>query len=245
MNRRQRREAERASRLPKDVAAALAALGPCPGYDGVHTVEAAAVVAKTRVAWQEARREVVETYRRRSRLSDALVVQERHSPTVEISVDDDAGKRTTRANITRVRRSEAWRHNHLTAMQRQAEFEIARIWRYRAGAVAAKSANIGRAPSSRGTTGPVGDEGEFRYIELENAWREFVREAPRHSVHVGLVVRLLTDAVTLADVEFEMRIREGEAFRGYTAGLDLWATIRGWTRKKLRPQRVAAKPGRR
>ena len=52
---------------------------------------------------------------------DALEWQERHSPTVEISVDDPEATRKARRNLTRCRQSEVWRHNRLTGMQREAE----------------------------------------------------------------------------------------------------------------------------
>ncbi len=54
---------------------------------------------------------------------DALDWQETHHPTVEISVDDPESTRKARRNMTRCRQSEAWRHNRLSGMQRDAEKE--------------------------------------------------------------------------------------------------------------------------
>lgn len=226
MNRRQRRELKRA---PLDLQAALDALGPCPDYGpDVATIEQAAIVARARVAWQHRRAGVIEQYRRRSRITDVEVLQAMHSPTVEISVDDNAGKRSTRANITRVRQSEAWRHNLLTPFQRQAEFEIAAVWRARAGQLGVKTASFLRIPPASSQAEHV----SMQQVEVELAWLAFLREAKAKRVHVPLVLRLLTEPVTLAQAEFDFRLVPGEAFKAYVAGLDLWCSVRGWAMKR-------------
>lgn len=217
MNRRQRRALKR---TPLDLQATLDALGPCPDYGpDVATIEQAAAVARARVAWQDRRAAAIEQYRRRSRLSDPEVVQAMHSPTVEISVDDPAGKRSVRANVTRVRLSEAWRHNRLTAMQRQAEAEIEAVWSLRTAGLGLTVSNLARIRG--GAVQPQNDG-------LELAWLDFLREAQRRRVHLRLLLALITTPVTLAQVERDLRLTRGEAFPAFVAGLDLWCQIRGW-----------------
>jgi hypothetical protein len=220
VNRRQRRALKR---TPLDLQAALDALGPCPDYGAdVATIEQAAAVARARVAWQAKRAATIEQYRRRSRISDVEVLQAMHSPTVELSVDDPAGKRRTRANLTRVRKSEAWRHNRLTAMQRQAESEIEAVWSIR-------TAGTGMAISNLQAIHGGGVGSQPRNDELELAWVDFLREAKAKRLHLRLLLAVITQPVTLADVERDMRLVPGEAFPAFVAGLDLWCAVRGWT----------------
>ena len=179
---------------PAALVEALAAVGPVPDYDAVHTVEDAATVAKARVAWQDRRRAVTEAHRKRSRVTDVEAMQERHSPTVEIAVDDGASKRT-RSNYTRVRQSEAWRHNRLSAMERQAETEMLRAWQARtSGLGAIRSALRPRLASG-------GFRESVENATLESAWLETTREARRRKINFGVVVEVLTEPRTLAEVD--------------------------------------------
>jgi len=211
---------------PAALADALAAIGPEPGYDGVHTVEDAATVAKARVAWQERRAEVAAAHRKRSRVTDVEAMQERHSPTVEIAVDDGAGKRRTRTNYTRVRQSEAWRHNQLSAMQRQAEVEMVSAWKARTAGTGIRSFSQWGGPIDAGHRTNDGDHGGT----LEKAWVEFVAACKAHRIRVALVVEVLAEPQTLRDVEKKFRMRPGSAMARYCRALDLWAVIRGWVR---------------
>ena len=209
---------------PAALADALAAIGPLPGYDDVHTVEAAATVAKSRVAWQDRRAEVAAAHRKRSRVTDVEAMQERHSPTVEIAVDDGASKRT-RSNYTRVRQSEAWRHNRLSAMERQAEIEMARAWQARTGGLGA----IRSALRPRLASGGYRESVESS--TLESAWLETTREARRRKINFRVVVEILTEPKTLAEVEHDHRLKSGMAFSFYVRALALWCVVRGWVRR--------------
>jgi hypothetical protein len=218
------RRKQRAMRKPPAaLVEALAALGPPPGYDGVHTVEDAALVAKARVAWQERRREVTDAHRKRSRVTDVEAMQERHSPTVEIAVDDGAGKRT-RANYTRVRQSESWRHNRLSAMERQAELEMARAWLARTGGLG----TIRSALRPRLASGGYRESADSPV--LESTWLQITREARRRKINFAVVVEVLTEPKTLGQIEHDHRLQNGMAFSFYVRVLGLWCVARGWVR---------------
>ncbi len=153
---------------------------------------------------------------------DALEWQERHSPTVEIAVDDPEATRKARRNLTRCRQSEAWRHNRLTGMQREAEREMELALRSRI-------AGLGTAVSRYGAA-----RGGGTNIELGSAtdslWRAWATEAPQRRIMVAVVIECLTEPKTLTDIERDHRMRQGQAFEHYAAGLDLWCELRGWTR---------------
>lgn len=153
---------------------------------------------------------------------DALDWQELHSPTVEIAVDDPEATRKTRRNLTRVRQSEAWRHNRLSGMQRDAEKEMEFAWRQRTAGLGAAASRYGesRGASSRADLG----------ASVDASWREWVALAHRRRLLVEAVVDVLTEPRSLAEVEHNRRMRKGEAFRNYAAGLDLWCEVRGWIR---------------
>jgi hypothetical protein len=219
------RRKQRAMRAPPAaLVEALAAIGPEPGYDGVHTVEDAASVARARVAWQERRRATTDAHRKRSRVADVEAMQERHSPTVEIAVDDPAGKRRTRSNFTRVRQSEAWRHNRLSAMERQAETEMLRAWQARTGGLGA----IRSALRPRLASGGYRESVES--ATLESAWLELTREARRRKIKMAVVVEVLTEPKTLRQIDRDYRQRTGMAFSFYVRALALWCVARGWVR---------------
>jgi hypothetical protein len=202
----------------------LAGAGPKPEFRNAYTVEEAAAVVREQIAWQRRRDALAETHRKRQRISDPVAAQERHSPTVEIAVDDPASKRRIRRNITRVRQSEAWRHNQLDPMQRQAETEIAAAWLARTVGLQAHSLRLDRVGSG---SPPAGNE---RWaLELDHVWREWVNEARRRRISVKAMLMLVTEPMTLPDVERACRLRPGRAIEVYCDGLDLWAKLRGWT----------------
>lgn len=153
---------------------------------------------------------------------DALDWQERHSPTVEIAVDDPEATRKTRRNLTRVRQSEAWRHNRLTGMQRDAEKEMEFAWRQRTAGLGAASSRYGEARGGGGRA----DLGS----SIDATWREWVALAHQRRIMVDAVVDCLAEPKSLAQIEHDRRMRRGQAFDNYVAGLDLWCEIRGWTR---------------
>ena len=153
---------------------------------------------------------------------DALDWQERHSPTVEIAVDDPEGTRKARRNLTRVRQSEAWRHNRLTGMQRDAEKEMEFAWRQRTAGLGAASSRYGeaRGGSSRADLGS----------SVDASWLEWAKMAHQRRILVAAVIDCLAEPRTLAEIERTHRMRRGQAFDNYVAGLDLWCEVRGWTR---------------
>ena len=117
-----------------DLNAALAALGPIAADpDG-------------RIAWWRERTAIIDRHRRRSRMTDVEQQQETHSPTVEIAVDDPEATRKVRRNITRVRQAEAWRHNRLSGMQRDAEREVEFAYRALTHGLGASRMKMGIEP---------------------------------------------------------------------------------------------------
>lgn len=158
---------------------------------------------------------------------DALDWQELHSPTVEIAVDDPEGARKARRNLTRVRQSEAWRHNRLTGMQRDAEKEMEFAWRQRTAGLGAAVQRYRESATSRGSSNRV--ELGASVEETWCIWASLV-VAGRGRIVLGAVVDCLSEPKTLAQIERDHRMRRGQAFDNYVAGLDLWCEIRGWIR---------------
>lgn len=154
---------------------------------------------------------------------DALDWQERHSPTVEIAVDDPEATRKTRRNLTRVRQSEAWRHNRLTGMQRDAEKEMEFAWRQRTPGLGAASSRYGEARGGGSNRTDLG-------ASVDESWREWAAKAVARRIMVNAVIDCLAEPKSLAQVEHDHRMRRGQAFDNYVAGLDLWCEVRGWIR---------------
>lgn len=153
---------------------------------------------------------------------DALDWQERHSPTVEIAVDDPEGTRKARRNLTRVRQSEAWRHNRLTGMQRDAEKEMEFAWRQRTAGLGAAVSQYGllRGGSGRADLGS----------SIDTAWLEWTKLAHQRRILVAAVIDCLAEPRTLTEIERTYRMRRGQAFDNYVLALDLWCEVRGWMR---------------
>jgi hypothetical protein len=202
-------------RKPKseiDLNAALDALGPVAAYPA------------GRIAWWRDRVAILDRHRRRSRMSDVEALQERNWPSVEISVDDPEATRKVRRNLTRVRQSEAWRHNRLTSMQRDAEREVEFAWRHRTAGLGAATSKYGILPGGGGARTDLG-------AEIDTVWREWHREAGRRGINQRVVIDVFSEPWTLAQIERDRRLRRGHAFAIYTRGLDLWAELRGWMRR--------------
>lgn len=159
--------------------------------------------------------------RPKRRPNDALEWQERHSPTVEIAVDDPEATRKTRRNLTRVRQSEAWRHNRLTGMQRDAEKEMEFAWRQRTAGLGAASSRYGeaRGGSNRADLG----------ASIDEAWSKWSALTVPRRIMRAAVIDCLAEPKSLAQIERDHRMRRGQAFDNYVAGLDLWCEVRGWT----------------
>lgn len=232
MNRKQRREARRlATDATMPLIDQMRALGPCPDYGpDVCTVEDAAAVARARVAWQGRREAIMLAHRKRSRVSDPQVLQERHSPTVEISVDDPAGNQRARRNVTRIRKSESWRHNTLTAMQRQAESEMQMAWLARTVGAGVAGMNLDGVRGGRGVT----TDDSQRSIDLEAAWHGLVRACRRERIPFAVVVAVLTEPRTLAELDRQFRLGEGASMFEYVRALDAWSVLRGWSQSTYR-----------
>jgi len=154
---------------------------------------------------------------------DALDWQEQHSPTVEVAVDDPEATRKVRRNITRVRQSEAWRHNRLSSMQRDAEKEMEFAWRQRTSGLGAASPKYGAA--LRGSSNRI-DLGS----SVEASWVEWCRMVHGRRIMLDAVTDCLAEPLTLVEVERKHRMRKGQAFENYVKGLDLWCEVRGWIR---------------
>jgi hypothetical protein len=160
---------------------------------------------------------------KKPKFGDALDWQERHSPTVEIAVDDPEGTRKARRNLTRCRQSEAWRHNKLSGMQQDAAKEMEFAFRARTsglGAAVSKYTPLGGGSSGRGDTGAAADA----------TWREWAKIAPERRIMVAAVIDCLVEPKTLGQVERDNRMRRGQAMDHFILGLDLWCELRGWIR---------------
>lgn len=151
---------------------------------------------------------------------DALDWQEVHSPTVEIAVDDPEATRKTRRNLTRCRQSEAWRHNRLDGMQRDAWMEMAKAYQIRTS---------GSRPA-RSSYGPRVGSGQPESAILEETWRNWCTSAVDRRIMVNAVIDCLIEPKTLAEIERDYRMRRGQAMDEFVSGLHLWAELRGWAR---------------
>jgi hypothetical protein len=217
-------------RQSRDLRDALLAAGPKPTYANVFTTEQAADVARAILAWHRRRTRITETWRKRSRLSDPELVQERHSPTVEIAVDDPEAKRRVRRNITRVRQSEAWRHNNLDTMQRQAEAEMHSAWRLRTGGLQIRGQRLDLGAAGR----PSAIERDTAImLKLDATWREWIVEAKARGIDRRVIIMVLSEPRTLSEVERACRLPRGAAIEIYRRGLDLWCELRGWLRPAI------------
>lgn len=196
-----------------DENAELDALGPVAAYP------------EGRIAWWRARCAIIDRHRRRSRMSDPEKLQERHSPTVEIAVDDPEATRKARRNLTRARLSEAWRHNQLTSMQRDAQGEMDLARR-------ADVCGMSAAVSKYSPLGVHGHGGADIAIEIAETWTAWQQQASMRGVAVGVMVDCLSEPLTLADIERAHRLKSGQAMACYVRGLDLWCELRGWIQRR-------------
>ncbi len=151
---------------------------------------------------------------------DPLDWQELHSPTVEIAVDDPESTKKARRNLTRCRQSEAWRHNRLTGMQRDAEKEMEFAWRKRTPGLGASSSRYGEARGGGG--------GLDLSASVEQSWLTWNRLAHLRRILVPAVIDCLAEPRTLGEIEKIHRMRRGQAFTNYASALDLWCLVRGW-----------------
>lgn len=169
------------------------------------------------------------TMKKRRAGRDALDWQEVHSPTVEIAVDDPESTRKVRRNLTRCRQSEAWRHNQLSGMQRDAEREMEFAWRQRTVGLGAAVSRYGAA---RGQTN-IASLG----ADADATWREWAREAYQRRIVVAAAIDCLAEPKTLAQVERDHGLPRGRAMANYVGALDLWCELRGWV-----PRRAVSAP---
>lgn len=214
-------------RPTRDLPSALAAAGPLPALSRYADDETTERIAAQRIAWHDRRQQITDNHRRRSRLSDPAMVQERHSPTVEIAVDDPEAKKRARRNLTRVRQSEAWRHNQLTPMQRQAETEIMLTWKTLSAGLSTTS-----SAAFRGLRFGASAVSSILIIAvtLEEVWRDFVPELRRRRIRRDVVIEMLSEPRTMREVEHDHRLPHGRALAIYTRALDCWCELRGWMR---------------
>lgn len=204
-----------------DLTSRLKRLGPYPrSADG-----GIGELARLRLTWHVERARIVDSWRRRNRLR-AVDIQEINFPTEEIAVDLPEGERRVRRNRTRVRQSEAWRHNQLTVMQRQAETNMEISWKVRTQGFGPLVAGYTGMPSAR-VASPVQDLD----ARLEQEWLEWFREALAKKIAVAVVLDVLTEPRTLADIEKSRKLKRGKALAEYQRGLDLWCEQRGWKRQ--------------
>lgn len=184
-----------------------------------------ATIGARRVAWHDRRTQITTTHAKRSRLTgEPEDVQARHSPTVEIAIDDSDGKKRARRNMTRVKQSEAWRHNQLSGVQRQAESEMYSIYRERTVGLRSSSGSLGLGISG----GRNADADAADRSDRESAWLTWFAQARKKKVATSVVIACIDATATLRELDSSYGKRHGWALRHYRSGLDLWAILRGW-----------------
>lgn len=160
--------------------------------------------------------------KRRNELQDAIRHRDAKrvvDDTVEISVDDPDDVKKRRKNTTRVKQSEAFRHNKLDGMQREACREMVIAWQTR-------TMGLGPSRSKYGFTGG----GMRDSYQLDEEWKNWLAAAVDRRIMVAVVIECLVEPKTLTQIEHDHRLRRGQALIQFTAGLDLWAELRGWMR---------------
>lgn len=145
--------------------------------------------------------------------------------TVEVVGEDPEDSKRRRTAIMRCNKADAWRHNQLNGMQREAEKELGFAWRLRTGDGPRLAVSKYGARSSGGSPSRM-DLG----ADIEAMWLEWHRMAPIRGVMADPVVELLTAPTTLTDIERNHRMRRGQGLANHVRGLDLWCELRGWIR---------------
>ena len=167
--------------------------------------------------------------KKRNELQDAIRHRDAKravDDTVEIMADDPGSTRK-RKNATRALKSEAWRHNQLDGMQRDAWHEMALAWQTR-------TVGLGPSRSKYGLSGGGVPSG----YKLDQEWRNWCAAAVDRRIMIAVVIDCLVEPKTLPQVERDHRLRKGQAMSQFVLGLDLWSELRGW----LRGPRMQAGP---
>jgi hypothetical protein len=168
---------------------------------------------------------------KRARIMDAWNrnLVEINYPTEALTVDYSIGRQSVVRNPTRVRQSEAWRHNQLTSMQRQAETEMQIGWKV---LTVGLSASISRYGAPRGA--PVGAAQEHS-AGVDDDYLKWSRNALAEKFPLAVFLDVLTEPRTLQEIERSRKLKPGKALAIYQRGLDLWCEMRGWARRKVEP----------
>lgn len=170
--------------------------------------------------WQAYR---LEWIRKRNQLQDAIRQRDAKrvvDDTVEIAADDPDDLKKVRKNLARAKQSEAWRHNKLTPMQRDAAHEMTLAW---------QSRTVGLGPS-RSKYGAVGGGAMPESYKLDKEWKDWLAAAVDRRIMIGPVIDCLTEPMTLPEIERKHRMRRGQAMDQFISALDLWCELRGWVR---------------
>jgi hypothetical protein len=114
-------------------------------------------------------------------------------------------------------------------MQRDAEREVEFAYRALTHGLGASRMKMGIEP--RGHYDAQSDVS----ANVAETWRDWCREARRRRIAQPAFLEVLTEPKTLAQIERDRRLRRGQAFDNYSRGLDLWAELRGWTRRGPAP----------
>lgn len=160
--------------------------------------------------------------KRRIKLEDAIRnrnAKRTVDDTVEIMADDPEDTKKRRRNLTRVKQSEAWRHNRLDGMQREAMHEMVIAWQTR-------TVGLGPSRSKYGFTGG----GMRDSYQLDEEWKNWLAAAVDRRIMVSVVIDCLVEPKTLGQIERDHRLRRGQAMDQFLLALDLWAELRGWMR---------------
>lgn len=173
-----------------------------------------------RRSWTKRRNQLLDAIRHR----DAKRVVD---DTVEIVTDDPSDRKKRRQNPTRVLQSEAWRHNRLDGMQRDAWQEMALAWQTR-------TVGLGPSRSKYGLNGGGFPSG----YKLDQEWRDWCAAAIDRRIMVAVVIDCIAEPKTLTQIERDHRLRRGQAMDQFILALDLWSELRGW----LRGPRMQAGP---
>jgi hypothetical protein len=217
----------------KTLRAQLEALGARPVVTGREKPERLEAVLLSAAAWDKRRATIIERAFRRPELLDAEDWQEVHSPTTLVAANDPEVTKSIRRNMTRIRQAEAWRQNMLSPLQQSAERELSAAYQARVQGTGAKAAKLMRVSPGRSY------ESHTPYAAtLDATFRAWVVDCRRRIGTGGkgrkrrnalsVIFDILTEPLTLRDVERRHNLGQGEAFSLYLQGLDLWCGLRGW-----------------
>jgi hypothetical protein len=194
----------------RSLADRLRQLGPYPRKTSEH-------LARQQLHWLTERAQILDSHRRREAVREAAI---RMRSSEAIDVDLSEGQKRVRRNATRIRQSEAWRHKQLNSEHQEAETEMQLAWQCRTSGIGPSASRYDGMPGQRDAM--AGPES----AALEQVWIDWANMMNAKRVSLAVVIEVLSEPRTLADIERSRRLERGRAMEIYRAGLDLWLEVR-------------------